>query len=385
MSTTFHLLTGEYAEGAGGIADYSRRLAAELASRGCEVHVWGPRMGSGPDVGNPLAAAHLHDLPDRFGREARAIIARGLTAAPGCVLVQYVPNAFGWRGANLPFCWWLWRLGRHADVRVMFHEPYFYFGWQRPLRNGLAAVQRVMAALLLRASPVAYISTEAWLPYLRPLGPASRFVVMPIPATIPVEAPPDAVRLWRERLTAGEPHAHLVGHFGTFGDDIAGPLGRTLSLLLQQEACVRVALMGSGAERFAATLDPAARDRVVAAGPLPGGDIAAALRACDVVFQPYPDGVTTRRTSIMAALANGCAIVTTCGDLTEPVWRSSGAAALTAAGDAQAAAACVSGLLADDQGRLALAARASATYVAEFAIGRTAGTLLIQQPEAVQA
>ena len=77
---------------------------------------------------------------------------------PGCVLLEYVPNALGARGANVPFCAWLLRLRRRGvDVRVMFHEPYFYFSWHRPWRNGLAVVQRLMAALLVRASSVAYL------------------------------------------------------------------------------------------------------------------------------------------------------------------------------------------------------------------------------------
>ena len=67
---------------------------------------------------------------------------------------------------------WLLRLRRRGvDVRVMFHEPYFYFSWHRPWRNGLALVQRLMAALLVRASSVA-VHFDDWRgrDCLRPLG-----------------------------------------------------------------------------------------------------------------------------------------------------------------------------------------------------------------------
>ena len=60
------------------------------------------------------------------------------------------------------------------------------------------------------------------------------------------------------------------------------------------------------------------------------------LSACDVLLQPYPDGVTTRRTTIMAALAHGLATVTTTGELTEPLWSKSGAVALAPAHDSDA-------------------------------------------------
>ena len=46
------------------------------------------------------------------------------------------------------------------------------------------------------------------------------------------------------------------------------------------------------------------------------------------LIQPYPDGVTSRRTSVMACLSQGRAVVTTAGRLTEPLWPASGAVAL---------------------------------------------------------
>ena len=40
-------------------------------------------------------------------------------------------------------------------------------------------------------------------------------------------------------------------------------------------------------------------------------DVAAALNSCDVLLMPYTDGASLRRGTLMAGLANGCAIVTT--------------------------------------------------------------------------
>ena len=61
--------------------------------------------------------------------------------------------------------------------------------------------------------------------------------------------------------------------------------------------------------------------------------IAAHLTACDVLMQPYPDGITVRRTSAMAALARGRAVVTTTGHLTEPLWADEDAVALVDVAD----------------------------------------------------
>jgi len=52
------------------------------------------------------------------------------------------------------------------------------------------------------------------------------------------------------------------------------------------------------------------------------------LAACDVLVQPYHDGVSSRRTSVMAGLALGVPTVTNEGALTEPLWRPSGAVQL---------------------------------------------------------
>ena len=88
------------------------------------------------------------------GQEDRSTATGGGTALatdPGVVFLQYVPNALGAKGGNVAFCQWLLSLRRQGtDIRVMFHEPYFYLSWN-PALNTLARVQRMMAAILLRA------------------------------------------------------------------------------------------------------------------------------------------------------------------------------------------------------------------------------------------
>ena len=52
------------------------------------------------------------------------------------------------------------------------------------------------------------------------------------------------------------------------------------------------------------------------------------------MLQPYPDGISSRRTSAMAALSHARPVVTTSGPLTEDVWEASGAAVLVPVADA---------------------------------------------------
>jgi glycosyltransferase involved in cell wall biosynthesis len=372
--TTFHLLTGEYPPQQGGVGDYTCLLAGELAARGFDVHVWCP-TGKGAEP----RGVHLHRLPDSFGPASRRVLKTAFAAAPGCVLLQYVPNALGGRGANVAFCWWLLRQRRGgADVRVMFHEPYFYFSWTHPAGNALALVQRAMAAVLLRASSIAYMSTETWRRYLLPFG-ASRtaLVVLPIPATVPDHADPERVRRWRARAARNETHV-VIGHFGTFGEHVARELSSVIPAVLDAIPDARFLCIGRRSDSFAESLAaarPDLADRTDGTGALPPHEVSAALRACDLVVQPYPDGVTTRRTSVMAALVNEVAVVTSRGELTESVWAETKAVAFAPAGDASAMAAAGAWLIRNGRARTALIAAGRRAYEDHFSLERTIDAL----------
>jgi glycosyltransferase involved in cell wall biosynthesis len=371
----WHLLTPEYPPDCGGVGDYTARLAAALAEAGDEVHVWHPRARQREAIA-PSPRVSVHELPDRFGRASRGVLDRAFIEMPGTILAQYVPSAYGLGGSNVPFCRWLLRTRRTgADVRVMFHEPFFYFGLERPWRNALAVTQRLMATLLIRASRTLYLSTEKWFEYLAPFGPVADASVLPIPATLAIDPPVSVVARWRDRLR-GDARI-VIGHFGTYGDHVGGELRRVLPEIWRRLPDARVLLVGDGSREFAERIGEStpARGRVAATGRLSATDAAAALRACDVLIAPFPDGATTRRTSLMAALTSGCAVVTTDGPLTETLWRESGAVALAPAGDAAPFAQEVKRLADDAALRAALGARGRRLYDERFDLAHTVGAL----------
>lgn len=368
------ILTGEFPPGGGGVGDYTAQLAASLAAAGDEVTVFRPPSA---DASITLPGVQVVTLPDHYGAVARSAIARRLDQKRACVLVQYVPQAYGVRGANVAFCRWLHRRFRRGDdIRVMFHEPYFYLSLN-PGHAALAAFQRAMAAILLRSTTQVYLSTESWVPYLRPYAPRGfEPITLPIPSTIPAIDNPGEVAAVRTRLANGR-ESRLIGHFGTYGDHIAPLLGDALVALLQ-DASIAALCIGERGETFVHWLvqrAPALAGRLHATGRLSAEEVSVHLQSCDVILQPYPDGVTTRRTSMMAALVNGRPVVTTSGDLTESVWRESNAAVLVQAGDAGALADAVRRLLANDATRASLAMRATSAYAEHFAIARSIATL----------
>jgi glycosyltransferase involved in cell wall biosynthesis len=374
----WHLVTGEYPPGGGGVGEYTRVLARALAAERLDVHVWAPTETEAD------GGVTVHAVAG-FGRAGREEMDRALGAlpAPRRLLVQYAPQAFGMRGMNVGFCRWVLRRARLGDeVRVMFHEPFVEFGLAHPRSNVIAVANRVMAGLLLRAAAVAYVSTPAWERLLRPWAPRSLGPMrwLPVPSTVPRVDDPEGVAVVRARLGANEAGVRVVGHFGTYGGMIAPLLEPALRAVLAPPSRSLLLLLGEGGPAFAARLEraePRLRGRVVATGRLPAERLSVHLQACDVAVQPYPDGVSARRTTVMAALANGVPVVTTSGRFTEPEWSAAGVP-LVPAGDASALAAAVLDLLDDLPRRRSLAAAARDFYRRSFAMERTLATLLAE-------
>jgi glycosyltransferase involved in cell wall biosynthesis len=289
--------------------------------------------------------------------------------------VQYVPTAFGLGGANLPACRWLLRRARNNrdDIRVMFHEPYFEFGWTPLHQAPLSLVQRWMARVLERASSQTYLSTDAWRAYLSPSNSHPPFITMPIPSAIPrSDKPADALEQRAKYL--GSAAEHLVGHFGTYGTHVAPLLQASVIALLSEDPQTSMVCTGAGSDAFAAAVvaaTPALKGRVQGTGRVAPSEVAAILCGCDILLQPYIDGVTTRRTSVMAGLINGRPVVTTAGRLTEAVWSETYAAMTVREEGATALASAVRTLLADESACAALAARGDQTYRERFSLAHT--------------
>jgi glycosyltransferase involved in cell wall biosynthesis len=362
-ATHWHLLSGEYPPKRGGVADYTRQLARALASRGETVHVWAPSApGDSPD--DP--GVHVHPVPGLGPRGLRQLDRELRTLpVPRRWFVQYVPTGLGLRGMNVPLIRWLSTL--RDELWVQFHEV--ALGWQlwrKPHNHLVHAMQLWMASAVARRADRIFISIEGWRPRLGTEG--SRAVWLPVPSNLPVEVLPSEQALARRALGPGP----WIGHFGTYGPGITRDLVPALHKIARENSDVRFLLLGRGADRFAHML-PAAR--VVATAELPADAVAARLGAADLALQPFPDGISTRRASAMAALALGVPVVTNEGHLTDQVWREGAVALAPAAQPQQLARLCLD-LLADPQRRELLGKRGALLYGERFSMERTLGTLL---------
>lgn len=377
--TRWAILTGEYPPQPGGVSDYTRLVAEGLAGAGDEVAVYAPPQGLGPDPAVP--GVRVRRLPDRFGPRGLSWLNRELTRdRPDRVLLQYVPHAFGLKAMNLPFATWVARRARRvAPIWVMFHEVAFPFV-RRPLRhNILAVVNRVMARAVAGAADRVLVSIPGWGPILRQVCPGARPAEwLPVPCVVATAADPCLVAAARSRHVP-DLASLLIGHFGTFGRMIIELLEPAVVELLKADSRARVLLIGRGSERYRAQIGAAHPDlvgRVAATGELPPEGVAAHLRACDLLLQPYPDGVSSRRTSVMAGLANHVPVVTNLGALSEALWETALGVAVVPGPDPAAIAAAAAAVLAlAPESRMALADHGAELYRAEFSAERTIARL----------
>jgi len=372
----WHILTGEYPPQSGGVADYTRLLALALVRAGDRVHLWIPPASEPP---TRTEGATVHVLPDHFGWKSLPGLSRRLRRADpdATLLVQYVPHMYGMRAMNLPLAVWLRRFAPRPRW-VMFHEVAFPMDAGRPWKHRLLGiVQHLMAGLVVRGADRSTIAIPRWQAVLRRCAPGcARSTVVPIPSTVALSADADAVVRVRQSLGCG-PDSRVIGHFGTWGAAITASLEPVVVEVLGAMPAVSMLAVGRDSDVWYAGFvarypDLAARIR--ATGNVSPERVGEYLRACDLLVQPYPDGVSCRRSSAMAGIALGRPVVTDSGPATEPVWRDERlvvAIDRNGESDTRAMVSAVVALLADPLERECLGERAERGYRDLFSIERT--------------
>lgn len=363
-----HMITSEYPPQPGGVSDYTRQIARELAAAGDSVHIWCPACeapAEPPDAGVTVHREFGRFEPSglcRVGRQLNGFTARRL-------LVQWVPHGYGFQAMNVFFCLWLWkRAAMSGDrVEIMVHEPFLAFG-EGSWKQDLAAIaHRLMTLILLQAADKVWTVIPAWEKCWRPytLGRRVPFQWIPAPSNVPPSGDRDGAGVIRARFQG----AVLIGQFGTYSRAIQSALLEIVPRLLDGAPERVMLFMGRGSEAFQGELlrlHPRLVGQVHASGPLETDDLSRSIAACDLLLQPYPDGTSTRRTSLMAGLEHGIPTVSTSGRLTEPFWGDSGVLALVPAGDTEAFVQAAQRLLDNEPERKRMGAAARALYKSRF-------------------
>ncbi len=334
-----------------GVGDYTRGLAAALVRDGNDVTVVTGATSTPSAAGPPRVLALLRTWGasafvrawGRFARPRPDVVVSGF---PAVVAGDYSRLLYLLPGLAKVL------LGR---VRTVFIVHEF-------IRTGEA--ERRHLALALRAADRIIAVTEAERDAIASRYPwaAARTVVRHNPVTVPI-AERDEEAETRMRRSLGSPELRVIAFIGSLG----GP-GKGFEDLLEALALTQALLVATG------SLDPANAyhaqlatqierlglgERVRWLGYVADDDVGLLLRAADAVVLPYRGGAESGYTSLLAALVNGAAVVTTRGGQNPP-WLRDGETALLVEPQQPAALASALERLRGDE-RLAARVRAAAS------------------------
>jgi glycosyltransferase involved in cell wall biosynthesis len=333
-----------------GVGDYTRGLALALLRAGHDVTVVTgatstPRADGPPRV-LPLlrtwgVGAFLRAWP-RFARPRPDIVVSGFPAVVSGSYSRLLYLAPGLAKATL---------GRPTTIFIV-HEF---------IRTGEA--ERRHLRLALRVADLIIAVTEAERDAIAARYPwaAARTIVRHNPPTIPVAAE-DAEADARTRASLAPPERPLIGFIGLLSaaakgfEELLEALARTDALLVatgsldranayHQHIAGEIRRLGVG-------------ERVRWLGFVSDEQAGRLLRVLDAVVLPYRGGAESGYTSMLAALVNGAAVITTRGTQNPPWLRDGETALLVEPEDPAALASAIERLLSD--GQLAARLRAGA-------------------------
>lgn len=332
-----HVLTPEYPPEVGGVSDYVTTACAEIRDLGHGLTIWCPAVTSGPRESS--RGLRIEEVAGGYEWAGLRELNRRLKAsmAPRRLLVQWVPHGFGYRSLNVLFCLWVWWRSICGDtVEIVLHEPFLRFGERGWKQDAAALIHRLMTIILLQATRQVWMVTPEWERLWRPyaLGRRVEFSWMPLTCSVPVTATRADGEAMRASLGIGD--RVLLGHFGTFNHEFSEVLMKLIPELLKEHENYQLLLIGKRSDTFRLELLKAAphlENQVLAAGMVSPEELSRYLMACDVMVQPYPDGVNARRSSLIVCLVHGVPTVATDGSSTEEFWRKCDGVRLAPAGD----------------------------------------------------
>ena len=312
-----------------GIGDYCERLESALQAAGAPARTLAWRSG-------------------------------GIDAGDGALIVQYNPFSFGrWGFAPRLVLDLILLRRRHPEIRraVMVHEPFVPIDSVKSLAMG--TWQRLQLRAVLSAADVVMVSTSSWIALL-----PARY--RPVTAPVGSNLPDRRDRRHDHRRALGADAGMLV--LATFGTDHPSRLMDHVVAAANAVAAryerVMLLCLGSGTPALDG-LDPAVA--VHRPGRQSDDELASELSAADIYIAAFADGLSTRRTTLMAALQHALPVVGTDGPLTEPNLRSEDVAIRwTPTGDPQRSANAVLELADDPELRQRCGAAARELYDRRF-------------------
>jgi len=279
------------------------------------------------------------------------------TPEPPWILLQYNPFRYGRAGIAPGLVREASRLRRRcrAPLAVMVHEAWVEMSDPRSTLVG--ACQRAQLRALLALADGVMTSTQALAGEL-----GARAVHVPVATNVTPLATTPA--LARARL--GIADRLVLSLFGRANPSRAlDHARRAIAAVARRHGAGRVVVLNLGAG--APALDVPAGVEVRSPGHLDDAELSRWLWASDLVLLPFTDGASTRRTTLMAALAHGRPVVALRGRSTDSVLTAhADALVLTPAGDPEGFVRATVEMAGDAERRVAVGAAGRRLYEARF-------------------
>jgi glycosyltransferase involved in cell wall biosynthesis len=371
------LLSPHFPPDLSGIGDYTHFLANALAGTGCDVQVLTAVGESDPEL-YPLAqGVMVHRIVKTWEVRGLPDVLRALRSLdPRVLVVQYAPHAFHPRGITLAISLLpaLVRMATRITVIVNFHELFIPF--DSSFKHCIGALwQRVMGFLIAAPSHALTAVSAEWPRRLRRVGVWKPIQVIPVGSNIPhVDVSAEDVQRVRERLGA-HPDTLIVGSFGSVGPHGDVRLVLTAVERLKPERSLKLVWIGrSGLHTEQGTGWHEAnqsvregRGDVIWTGSLPHPEVSRLMAACDLLVLPFTDGISSKRTTLAAALLHGLPVLTSRGQHVDSMFVHRENIYLVPLGDDKAFADGLMELVGCSELRARLARGARALYETHFA------------------
>lgn len=320
-------------------------------------------------------APSAHDAIARHGELlAEALTSRGVATttaslsdwnekaeAATTVLLQYNPYAYARRGVSPRTALAIMRIASRPRVErlaLWVHEP--WVPARGVVATGISAAQRLqLRAISLSAAVVIAPSCR----YQRRVAGLIRRDVVHVPVGSNLPDCRERRSTVRNALAVG-PDQIIVAQLGSRHPGWSPAHAQAAAKRIGSAAPGSV-LLNLGAT--APDVPEAPGIRVIRPGALSDKDLAGMLAASDLFLAPFEDGLSTRRTSVMAALQHGLPVLATTTRSTDQTFLNSGAICGTELTPVEDYGAAAEAIAQDPARRATMASAARELYDREFA------------------
>ncbi len=323
-----------------GVGDYATLFARELARQRPEGQISflarRPLPGEA-DLSEWLDGFRLYRVAPPFWsvQALPAILRATRESGARSVHLHYVPQMYARAGVGLAvglYGLWLRLSGRH--LTVTFHE--LYVRWQPSLKWSLISLcQRLTFLGLLLAAHEIVVTTEErqrqvegwrwWRNWPRSRRSPGNVRLSPVGSNFPRRAAGLSLRerteLQQKWALPGGPEGLVLSCLGTArwveGFDWLWESFQAVQISHPQ---ARLVLIGLGRDRLPPGHPLTKHPAVIFTGACPASEVSGLLELSDLYLLPLDDGVSGRRTGLMAGLEYGLPIVSTHGPSTPATW-----------------------------------------------------------------